>query len=249
MKKSTQKDKAIVSFLARVGFAQADQIATRFSMTRRNANMRLRALLDASVVDVSCRHVEGGWVYGASPPGMRMVDTDHLHPARFALSSIHHTLAVASVIATTEASGFTCLSEREIGAHRRAGVDSRYEFAYREHGRNIRHLPDMTIELTNGRFVAIEIERFDKSTKRVESILNAYRRRLDRDGFIGVIYLTENRCSPNRLHGLAKRRGLSSAFSVAPVSGQMPIGELRALHESAVARATKRSSDDQRRAA
>ncbi len=95
--------------------------------------------------------------------------------------------------------------------------DGRHEFELYEarNGRPIQHRPDIVCELGDfDKFIAIEVELSPKNVERWRDILNAFERRVELDGFIGVLYVVGSSARGSRIGELAAETRLGDRFQL-----------------------------------
>ncbi len=145
----TERDLEIARWVERVGIAEAEQVARRFSLWPSKTYGRLRALSARGLV------VHERVFYGRPgvyrPPGRRV------RPALY-----EHELAVTDLTIERELSGERTLTEREL---RRAGA------AWSVGRDGSRHTPDLAVPEAA---TAYEVERSSKGARRRRRILAAY---------------------------------------------------------------------------
>lgn len=246
MARTPKWDREIVSLIARVKFVRATQIAKRFDMSVRNANMRLTRLQEAGLLRIENR-LPGGRLFAATRDGIGYASLD-LHPAQFSYASIEHDLAIADFVVSCEASGYAALAEREMAAEARATGGRMFTTKYRHQGVTIAHLPDAAFLIRDdGDYIAIEIELSNKSIRRADSIMSGFRRRMDERGLVGVLYLAGGACSVNRLSRIADSWG-DDRIAVTQFDGEIPANALRTLIQAAKRhKAEKRRRDAEQR--
>jgi hypothetical protein len=231
MAKTPKWDKEIVSLVARVKFARAAQIAKRFDMSVRNANMRLTRLQAAGLLRVENR-LPGGRLFAATRDGIGFSRLD-LHSAQFSYASIEHDLAIADFVVSCEALGYATLAEREMAAEARATGGRMFATKYFHQGTTVTHLPDAAFLVRDdGDYIAIEIELSNKSIRRTESVMSSFHHRMDEQGLIGVLYLAGGACSVNRLSRIADSWG-DDRIAVTKFDGEIPANALKSLFQEA----------------
>jgi len=166
----TDRDRAILTWLARQRFTTADVIAARFGMDRSRTYRRLRILAAARLVEHH-RIFHGPGVYLATAHGIAVADLA-LPPAKIDIRSYHHDLGLAALCAHYELAGHRVLTEREIRTADSFSPTPRYAVPL---GDRHLHFPDLIINERRG-LVAIELERTAKRARRLDQILGAYMR-------------------------------------------------------------------------
>lgn len=153
-----------------------------------------------------------------------------------------HDEAMTAVVCNLERQGVVCLTEREVITRNRFERDGRFEFeltAERNH-RRVQHRPDIVCEIsTVERFIAIEVELSPKNVERWRDILGAFSRRVNVEGFMGVLYVADPSARPARLKELAEEVGLGDRIQLRLTSDPDLFGGLAAIVDADVGRSSK----------
>ena len=176
----TNRDRAIVEWIGRLGAASAADVMARFGMGRTATYRRLAALVDQGVL-ASVRLLYGEpALYVATRDGLQWARLARLEPCRVGVASARHFAFCAQLAVALERTelGYHVWSEREV---RVAELDAGGPVASAELGR----LPDgrprlrradlilMPYEQNGRRPVAIEVELAVKWARRLEAICRA----------------------------------------------------------------------------
>jgi hypothetical protein len=180
------RDLRVLEWVARFGVASQSALARRWAMGRTVSYEREKRLRDRGLVELHPSYHDGALLV-CTRAGLAAAGRDELRVARPSPWRDHHSALVAYVAASLELSGERLLCERELGARERAEGEqllsaqvSEYRF----------HRADL-IRLAEG-FEAIEVELTPKAPRRLELLLRAWRRAVDRGKLARVIYL----CAP-----------------------------------------------------
>jgi hypothetical protein len=231
MERLTQRDLDILEFAGRQTSVRPEHVEDRFGVSRATAYRRLRWLnelgLIASFDLVSAR----GQVFAATREGLATASLP-LPPAEPNAWTLRHEEAMTAVVCDLESQNVDCLTERQLISHNRIARDGRYAFELREarNNRPIRHRPDIVCEIPEAdKFIAVEVELSPKNIDRWRDILGAFNRRVNVDGFIGVLYVADPSARPPRLKELAEEAGLGGRFQLRLTSDSYLLGGLAAI--------------------
>jgi len=204
-----------VEWLGRVRFATAVHLQLRFGLHRAKCYSRLKGLSDAGLVD-SRKLLHGqARVYLATRAGLRFASLGHLPVATVSLQSFTHELAVTQQLAVVEVAGFSTLTEREMRAAEKSGVEG-FWVAMGERtsqGRMRIHRPDFAIERRSGLW-AVEVELTAKTPERTQGILRAWRRC---ERYAGVVYYLPSQAALDRVAAIAAELGMGERFQGARI--------------------------------
>ncbi len=175
----TARDREIVSWLGRVGAAEAGHVMGRFGMGRSKAYARLAALVRQGLV-IHHRDTLGSCgLYTLSRKGLRAAGQSGLGLQRLPVAADAHTRRLTGVVVELELglAGWDVLGERElrwlerdtrqlIGSVRLGTIA----------GQEVLHRPDVALLSRAGRVVSVELELTPKSQRRLASICRGYAR-------------------------------------------------------------------------
>ena len=186
----TARDLEVLEFVARYGVIPRDVVGLWAGTGRAVTAARERRLRVAGLVEVLAGFGNSGRLCLCTRRGLRATGRDELPAPRFSLATAHHSAMAARVGAQLELGGHQVLSEREIFARERA-EGRRIFSAELSDGRL--HRPDLVVvgDVTQ----AIEVELTDKSARRLDQLLRAWRLAITRRRFGAVRYL----CGPRAL--------------------------------------------------
>ena len=177
----TDRDRAIVAWVGRLGAASAVDVMARFGMGRTATYRRLAALVDQGVL-ATVRLLYGQTaLYVATRDGLQWARLARLEPCRVGVASARHFALCARLAVVLERTepAYRVWSEREV---RVAELDAGGAVASAELGR----LPDgrprlrradlilIPYERNGRRPVAIEVELAVKWSRRLEAICRAW---------------------------------------------------------------------------
>jgi hypothetical protein len=172
----TARDVEIVRWIGRTRFAQANQVAARFTMDERNAYRRLRGLVSHGLLTHRrVFHAMPG-IYTATRFGLATAEV-RLPAARPDIRTYFHDLAAvdAHIELEHEFGPAIVRTERELRSHdAREPHRPRYSIRLSTGARPGLHFPDLAVELPGGKPLAIEVELTAKAPKRLDSIVRAY---------------------------------------------------------------------------
>lgn len=173
----TERDLALVRWIGRFRFAEARQVATRFCMDERNAYRRLRGLVAAGLLEHRRIFYAEPGAYFATKAGLSAADVV-LPPPRIDIRTYEHDRRAAELAVSLERE----FGERAIVTERelRSVDGSRPEqprYAIRRGAERTRrglHFPDLAVESTGARPLAVEVELTGKGRARLASIVRGY---------------------------------------------------------------------------
>jgi hypothetical protein len=186
----SQRDLEVLEFVVRYGVVPRETVALWAGTGRGVTAARERRLREAGLIEVLPGFGNSGRLVLCTRQGLRAAGRGGLPAPRFSPATLLHSAAVASVAAKLEREGHRLLSEREIFARERA-KGKRILSAQCPGGRY--HRPDLI--LLGNPNEAIEVELTDKSARRLDELLRAWRRSVAARQFGRVRYL----CSPRAL--------------------------------------------------
>jgi hypothetical protein len=178
----TDRDRAIVDWVGRLGAAGAVDVMARFEMGRSQAYRRLGAVVGAQLVEPWRLLHRRPALYVATRAGLAWAGLGRYEPCRLGVVTAHHYALCAhlSVVLERTEPGAMVWSEREVRA---AELDAGRAIASAEQGR----LPDGRPRLRRAdlvlmpcgqarRPVAVEVELAVKGARRLEAICRAWAR-------------------------------------------------------------------------
>ena len=211
----SHQDLELLGFLAEQRLALPDHAAKLLGVQTETASTRLSKL------------VEGGYVkrealFRGKPP-MYLIERDGLDVVgsslpvpRVDLRTYEHDVGLAWLWVAARAGTFGLLGEvigeRRMRSHDGAREPGAEPFGVRLGGLGPRggarlHYPDLLLQTTDGRRIALELELSSKGRARLETILTGYGAdpRID-----GVLYLVQSASVARLVHDTARRLGISS---------------------------------------
>jgi hypothetical protein len=169
----TARDLAVVGWLGRLRFAEAAQVARRFALSERHAYRRLRGLVALGLLDHRrVLHNQPG-AYWATRAGLDAAGL-RLPPAGIDIRTYDHD-RLAAAVAIDLADEFdpdAIVTERELRSLDAAADSPRY--AVVRPGRRGLHFPDLAVDGSEGRPLAVEVELTAKGRGRLDSIVAGY---------------------------------------------------------------------------
>jgi hypothetical protein len=178
----TDRDRAIVEWIGRLGAAGATDAMARFSMGRSQAYARLRTLVDAALVEprrLLCGHPA---LFVATREGLVWARLARFEPCHVGVASATHWALCARLAVALERAepNFVMWSERDV---RVAELDAGHAVASAEVGRLSDGRPrlrraDLILMARDerGRPIAVEVELAVKGARRLEAICRAWAR-------------------------------------------------------------------------
>lgn len=209
----SERDMEVLEFVARYGVVPREVVALWAGTGRAVTAARERRLREAGLIDVHPGVGGNGRLLICKRGGLRAVGREELSAPQLSIATVHHSTTAARVGVELERAGHRVLSEREIEARERAEGRRVFSAECRS-GRY--HRPDLVV--LGDPPVAVEVELTDKSARRLEEILRAWRRALSAGQFGRVRYL----CSPRALAYVERavgRTGTGAAIDVEPLEG------------------------------
>lgn len=205
----TDRDLAIVGWLGRLRFAEAAQVSRRFGLGERHAYRRLRGLVAAGLLDHRRVFHNQPGAYWATRAGLDAAGL-RLPPAGIDIRTYEHDrLAAALAIDLADEFGSDpIVTEREVRSLDAAADTLRY--AVVRPGRRGLHFPDLAVDGSDGRPLAIEVELTAKGRGRLDSIVAGYVRARH---IAGVRYYAAPAAMPGLARAVARARA-GSLFDV-----------------------------------
>ena len=185
----SERDLEVLEFVARFGVVPRRVISFWAGTGRAVTAAREKRLREAGLIEVWPGIGTSGRIVVCTRDGLRAVCREALPVPRPSLASLVHASAAAYVAVQLEHDGQRVLSEREIVARERS--EGRRIYSADHAGRF--HRPDLIV--LGDPPEAIEVELSDKSNRRLDEILRAWRRAIARKQFSRVRYF----CSPRAL--------------------------------------------------
>lgn len=186
----SERDLEVLEFIARQGVAPREAVSIWADTRRAVTAARERRLREAGLVEVWPGFGSSGRIGVCTRSGLKAVSRQELPTPRPSPASLPHACTAATVAANLEREGHRVLTEREIMAHERSEGERVYSARVREERF---HRPDLIIlgDLPE----AIEVELSDKSSRRLDEILDGWTWAILRKKISRVRYL----CSPRAL--------------------------------------------------
>ena len=179
----------LLAWVCRLQVVSAEAAWTALRMSQSVGYSHLRRLEDAGLLSRQRALEETAAIITRA--GARLLDD----PGRLtaltqtpSLGGVAHAQAVSWVAARQQLAGRRWLAEREL----RHIDDWRLELLAPGTGQRQRHRPDLGV-IIQGRRVAVEVELTRKTPRRVDAILDAYRRAIAREQLHRVVYITATR--------------------------------------------------------
>jgi hypothetical protein len=198
----TNRDKAVVKWIGRIGAADPEQVMARFGMGRTVTYRRLAVLEAAGLIERSRLLYQQSGLAVATRAGLRLVGLEDLGVARLSPASVAHWQASTTI---------AVLLERRYGPGSVGGVRE-IRAAERATDRPIatapigvtKHLPDLVVWGPDGPGrpggMAVEVELTAKAPKRLEQIVRGWRRAVGHGVISGVLYV----CSPEGMRAVTR---------------------------------------------
>lgn len=172
----TERDVAIVRWIGRLRFAEAEQIAGRFEMDLHNAYRRLRGLIALDLVEHRrVFHAQPG-AYTTTRAGLELAGL-RLPPGRIDIRTYEHDRLMGDVAIALEREfgAAAMVTEREMRSVDATADPPRYAVRRgASESKRALHFPDLAVELDDGRRLAVEVELSAKGRTRLDSIVTAY---------------------------------------------------------------------------
>jgi hypothetical protein len=178
----TDRDRAIVEWIGRLGAASAADVMARFDMGRTATYRRLAALVDQGLLATERLLYGEPSLYVATRDGLQWAQLARLEPCRVGVASVRHFALCAQLAVVLERTepGYRVWSEREV---RVAELDAGGPVASAELGRltdgrpRLRRADLVLVPRDEGRRpVAVEVELTVKWARRLEAICRAWAR-------------------------------------------------------------------------
>jgi len=186
----SKRDLEVLEFVARFGVVPRQVVGSWAGTGRAVTAAREKRLREAGLIEVWPGIGTSGRIVVCTRSGLRAVCREELPVPRPPLASLVHSSATAHVGVRLEHEGHRVLSEREIVARERS--ERRRIYSADHAGRF--HRPDLIVLADPPE--AIEVELSDKSNRRLDEILRAWRRAIARRQFSRVRYFCSPRARP-----------------------------------------------------
>lgn len=186
----TDRDKAIITFIARHKFATVKQVSQYMEMGIKATYRRLRKLSEYYYLKYERIFHKKPGVYLITRKGIEAANCK-IGVQNIALGTYYHDLQVTDLAATFYRQGYKIITEKEILTNRKKTIG--------KVGRQER-LPDLVI-IKNEEKIAIELEIAPKSSTRLKKIINYYARQRKYDQ---VWFYCQKESVRQRIEKLAK---------------------------------------------
>lgn len=209
----TKRDEETLVWLGRHAYATAPQIARHMGTAVTKARARLRLMRGVGLIEHRrLLHQEPG-IYWATRKGLRHVRLD-LAQASLSLTTYRHTLAVVDLALDFEQRSLPLLTERELRRQRSLG---QRQYVIETNLGN--HLPDLVL-LPGLRPAAVELERTQKSDRRLGAILTGYRDAILEGRIEHLLYFVPDETAQRRLEWHCQAALLSqNDYRIAQIRG------------------------------
>jgi hypothetical protein len=210
-KRITERDLEVLEFVARFGVIPRQVVAEWAETGRAVTAARERRLRETGLVEVLPGVGDSGRLVLCTRRGLQAVGREELSTPRFSPATLRHSATTARVAVQLERAGHHVLSEREVEARERA-EGRRVLSAECRSGRY--HRPDLVVggDLPQ----AIEVELTDKSARRLDELMRAWRRALAAGQFGPIRYLCSARALPYVQRAVG-RLTIAAAIEVEPL--------------------------------
>jgi hypothetical protein len=169
----TDRDLAMVCWLGRLRFAEAAQVARCFDLGERHAYRRLRGLIAVGLIDHRRVFHNQPGAYWATRVGLDAAGLQ-LPPAGIDIRTYDHDRLAATVAIdlADEFGAEAIVTERELRSLDAIAESPRY--AVVRPGQRGLHFPDLAVDGSEGRPLAVEVELTAKGRGRLDSIVAGY---------------------------------------------------------------------------
>jgi hypothetical protein len=176
----TERDAAIVGWIARLGAAGAEHVMGRFEMGRSWAYARLSRLVLDGLVEARTMLYRQPGLYVATAEGLRWQGLERLGVYRVGPGGFEHARRLATVAVALHQGlrGWELWSERELrlAESERGELVASARVGELPGGRPALHRPDLAAIAPDGRVVAVEVELSVKAPRRLAAICRSYAR-------------------------------------------------------------------------
>jgi hypothetical protein len=212
----TERDVALVGWIARWRFASVPQVRARFGLGQSVAYRRLGQMAEMGCLEFRRLFVGRPGVYTVTDVGLGLCEVD-LPRVGVDLRTYRHDSALVDLATTLELRGLEVLSERELRRADAGTTRPRHAVLLggdQADGRPRRHYPDMVVGSEEGgaRF-GVELELTAKRTSRLREILLAYRRA---SHLAAVVYYVEQAAVRRRLEALREELQMADRLDLRP---------------------------------
>ncbi len=207
----SERDIEVLEFVARYGVVPREVVALWAGTGRAVSAARERRLREAGLIEVSPGVGGCGRLLICRRGGLQAAGREELSVPRLSAATVRHSSLAARLGAELERAGQRVLSEREIEARERAEGKRIYSAAVSE--RRL-HRPDLVV--LGDPPEAIEVELTDKSARRLDELMRAWRRALAAGQFGCVRYFCSPRALPYVQRAVA-RLPIAAAIEVEPL--------------------------------
>ncbi len=211
----TERDVALVGWIARWRFASVPQVRARFRLGQSVAYRRLGQMAEMGCLEFRRLFVGRPGVYTVTDVGLGLCEVD-LPRVGVDLRTYRHDSALVDLATTLELGGLEVLSERELRRADAGTTRPRHAVLLggdQADGRPRRHYPDMVVGGEAGARFGVELELAAKRTSRLREILLAYRRA---SHLAAVVYYVEQAPVRRRLEALREELQMADRLDLRP---------------------------------
>lgn len=203
----TDRDKKILDWVNRQGFAQVDQVARAFGISKVVAYRRLGALKQWKYIKNE-RILGGVGVWYLTPAGARFLETDLRPVKKIPLGTFEHDLKLIDLQLEVleKYEGAEWLTSREI----KAAIMQRTEGNLK---RSQAREPDGLL-IYQGHRVAIELEISLKNKERIQRKIREYEEQITGGQIAGVWYFVERQSVKNALEKAIESSSVTDRFRI-----------------------------------
>ena len=219
----TERDVALIGWIARWRFASVPQVRARFGLGQSVAYWRLGRLAEMGCLEFRRLFVGRPGVYVVTDVGLALSEVD-LPKVGVDLRPYRHDSALVDLATSLELRGLDVLSERELRRADAGASAPRHAVLLggdQADGRRRRHYPDIVVGREGQARFAVELELAAKRVARLREILTAYRRA---SHLSAVVYYVEQPAVRRRLELLRDELRMADRLDLRSWSEGAPDG-------------------------
>ncbi|MED4717766.1 hypothetical protein [Bacillus badius] len=194
----TERDKKIVYWINKHGFATAEQVGKEFGMSKTAVYRRLKGMVDEGLLKHGRVLADIAGVYWVTNNGVELSESKLSAGKKPGAATLAHDLKMIdlSMYLLKEYENCTWLTAREMKSMQMKEAEKTGENKFAVLGSRV---PDGVLVM-GGQYYAVELELTLKNRKRIKGIVDDYAKRMARGEFASVIYYYDKESVARVLH-------------------------------------------------